>query len=160
MRISRRRALVLGAVPLAVALLWAPSVVATRYSNDIVHTDFMGHPLQGWQFLGDALVASRGAEAGTEAHARGIAERRWWSSPIDVTRLELVYVNNRRITIPFAADGVRRSLAARRVRARPKFAWLVHGHAGDRPEQVVGVITMHSGSVVWDLRRRARVATS
>ncbi len=160
MRISRRRALVLGAVPLAVALLWAPSVVATRYSNDIVHTDFMAQPLRGWQFLADAVVASRGAEAGTEAHARGIAERRWWTSPIDVTRLELVYVKDRRITIPLTAGGVQRPLASRRVSPHARFSWLVYGHAGRRPEQVVGVINMNSGSVVWDLRRRARVATS
>lgn len=153
MRGSRRRALVIGALVLAVAAFWAPSFIAARYTDDAVPIEVVGHPIRGWQFLVDAVQSSRSATAGTEGHARGIAERHWWTTRVHVERLQLVYTDGRTVTIPVARGGLRRSLARRTVRVRTSFVWFVHGSIGRRPRQVVGLINMRTGRVIWDILR-------
>ncbi len=153
MRVSRRRVLGIVAVALAVVLFWVPSFVAARYTNDVVQTNFTGHPLRGWVFLSDAVRTSRKAAAGTEGHARGIAARHWWLSKVRVRRLELVYVDQRTVTIPVPIGGLKRPVGARTVPTHARFMWFVRGQVGARPEQIVGLINFRTGRVVWDILR-------
>lgn len=154
MRGSRRGLLGAGVVVLALVALWAPSFIATRYTNAAVRVDGLGNPVRGWHFLVDAVAASRTAAAGTEGLARGIAERHWSASRIRIRELELVYADRRQVTIPSTPGGLARPIAFRRVGVRARFLWLVHGTIGRRPDQIVGVINMETARVLWDIRRR------
>ncbi len=153
MRRSRRRVLGIVAVVLSVVVFWAPSFVAARYSNDVVHSDVPGHPIRGWHFLMDAVRSSRKAAAGTEGHARGIAARHWWLSRVRVDSLQLVYVEQPIVTIPVPIGGLRRAVAERTLRTNARFVWFVRGRIGVRPEQIVGLINFQTGRVVWDILR-------
>lgn len=153
MRRSRRRVLGIVAVVLSVVVVWAPSFVAARYSNDVVTSDVAGHPIRGWHFLVDAVRSSRKAAAGTEGHARGIAARHWWLSRVRIDSLELVYMDDPIVTIPVPVGGLRRPVSDRIVHTNARFIWFVRGRIGARPEQVVGLINFQTGRVVWDILR-------
>lgn len=151
MRISRRRAFGVIAMGLSLFVLWVPSMVATRFTNPAQPIDFLSHPDRGWRFLYDAIHTSRQATLGSEGQARSRAQRFWWPR-VRVSRVELVYLE-RPVTVPLAPGGLQVSAAARTVRPRSRFTWFVHGRVGARPTQVIGLMDLASGRVIWDIRR-------
>lgn len=153
MRVSRRRVLGIVAVGLAVVAMWVPSLVATRFTSDVQHIDFISRPDRGWRFLYDAIHVSRHAVLGTEGAALGRAQRFWWPpSRVRIDRVELVYLT-RPVTVPLTPGGRQASVRDRTVRPRSRFTWFVHGRIGNRPQQVVGLMDLRSGRVFWDIRR-------
>ncbi len=153
MRAPRRRVLGIVAVGIAVVAMWVPSLVATRFTSDVQHIDFLTRPDRGWRFLYDAIRTTRHAVLGTEGAARGRAERFWWPpSRVHIERVELVYLV-RPVTVPTVSGGRQASVHDRTVRPRSRFTWFVYGRIGNRPRQVVGLMDLHSGRVFWDIRR-------
>ncbi len=144
----RRRWLVVGLVLGVLAVVWGPSLVATRYTTSAQPIDFMARPDKGWRFLYDVARISRKAKLGTEGAALVAAKYRW--RPVD--RVELVYLEHP-VTVPVAAGAVSVPVDARTVRPPSRLTWFVHGRLGKRPQQVVGLLDAVSGKAIWDIRR-------
>jgi len=152
-RVTRRRAVGVIATVGAVALLWAPSLVARWYTTPAQPIDFMTRPDKGWRFLYDAVRLSRDPKLGSEGPALDTAKRIWRGAE----GVELVYLE-RPVTIPVPAGGLAPSARARFVRPRSRFTWFVTGRVGGRPRQIIGLLDYRTGRVLWDLRRVERAA--
>jgi hypothetical protein len=143
------------AVPVAavavVAVAWAPAPVASHYADGaggaeagLVRID------RGWEFVYHAVRLSRGAELGTGGAAMERAETVWASRP-KAESVDLRYLDGP-FTVPVPAGGaVPRNPTAR---PRDRLAWVVEGHMGDGPRQMIGLLDYKSGDVVWKLRQR------
>lgn len=148
MGVRRRRWLVVVGVLALLAVVWAPSFVATRYTTTAQPIDFLTRPDKGWRFLYDAARISRKAKLGTEGAALAAANHRW--RPVD--RVELVYLEHP-VIVPVAPGAVTVPERARTVRPRSRLTWFVYGRLGKRPRQVVGLLDAVSGKAIWDIRR-------
>ena len=147
MRVTRRRAVGVIAAVSAIAVLWAPSLVARSFTTPAQPIDFMVRPDKGWRFLYDAVRLSRDPRLGSEGPALETAKRIWRR----VDAVELVYLV-RPVIVPVPAGGLAPSARERLVRPRSRLTWFVSGRIGGRPRQVIGLLDFRSGRVIWDLR--------
>jgi hypothetical protein len=146
--ITRRRAIGVTVGVAALIGFWVPSFVARNYTNAAQPIDFLSHPDKGWRFLYDTVRLTRHASLGSEGPALQRARQVWPRSD----GVELVYLEGP-VTVPVAQGGFAPPAARRTVRPRSRLTWFVYGHIGSRSRQVVGLLDMRSGRVVWDLRR-------
>ena len=150
MRVTRRRAVGITAVGIvALAIVWAPSLIARSYTTGAQPIDFLRRPDRGWRFLYDSVRLSRGAKLGSEGPALETAKRIWRRADA----VELVYLTGP-VTVPVPTGAVAPPPRARTVRPRSRLTWFVSGRIrSSGPRQVIGLIDFRSGRVIWDLRR-------
>lgn len=144
---------------LAVAVVlgvWVPALVAHHYADGPggaeVNRARVDH---GWRFLFDAVRESRGAQLGDDALALQQAERIWARPSGRAVRVDLTYQDGP-FAVPVPPGGARPPRERAVARPRSPFGWVVWGHVRGGPEQMIGLLDYHSGTVAWDIRPRLR----
>lgn len=141
----------------AVAVVWAPSLVATQYAERPTATEYLANPVEGWMFLKEAVTASRNPRLGTADAAMQQASQVWAGSPAVAAGVSLKSVPSEwEVPVP---QGAAQPLPARRV-ATPgnELNWVVSGRVKGGPEQVIGLLDYRTGRVEWDIRPVAGAA--
>jgi hypothetical protein len=142
----------------AALLLWAPSLIASRYSFAARPTDFLSRPDKGWDFLYQVVTQSRGVHFGSSAAAEELARVDLWAGPpARATSVRLVYVEGP-FTVPVPPGGYRPGPADRVARPPGSLAWVVYGRVtGRRTTQMIGLLDYRTrGRPAWDIRRSLR----
>ncbi|MCC6829992.1 MAG: hypothetical protein IT200_01475 [Thermoleophilia bacterium] len=149
----RRRTALGAALAGAAIAVWVPSLIASRYADGPGGTEHvLGHPLRGWEFVADAVRASRGARLGSRDGALAVARDQIWTGPparaVDV---RLVWTRG-----PFGVEvpdgGTAPDPARAVVRPASRFSWIVIGRVRKGPRQMIGVLDYRTGQVVWNIR--------
>lgn len=132
------------AVLLAGIVIYGPALAARSATGPGEPVSFLSQPLQGWAFLG-ATVGGGAARAGSPGQAAQIAARGFAGTPVDPRMVSLLWLPDRRLTIPSGKG--RRTLAT-----NSKLVWLVTGSvrpgAGLRP---IGLIDYSTGKLRYEL---------
>lgn len=159
-KVDRRTvAVIVGLIAIPV-LLAGPNIVAGAYNDGPGGADIRAtRPDDGWRFIFTAARLSRGAELGSSGTALREAERIWVSQP-RAESVELVYQDGEPFTVPVSPDGIKPRKAARKARPRTELNWIVMGRFRGREPQMIGMLDLHSGRVVWRLRRPEEKSTS
>lgn len=141
----------------AVVVVWAPSLVATRYAERPTATEFLANPVEGWMFLKEAVTASRNPRLGTADAAMQQASQVWAGPPAVATDVALKSIPSQ-WDVP-VVPGAAQPLPARRM-ATPEdeLNWVVKGRVKGGPEQVIGLLDYRTGRVEWDIRPVAGAA--
>jgi hypothetical protein len=147
--------LALGAV-VAIAVAWAPVIVAHHYADGPGGAEVNRARVdQGWKFVADAVRESRGALLGDDAAALAHAQRIWARPSGRATSVRLVYFDGP-FTVPVPPGGTAPGEARRAAAPPGAFGWVVRGHVRGGPRQMIGLLDYSSGAVVWDIRPRLR----
>ena len=134
------------AVALAGLGVYAPAMIARASTGPMEPVDFLTAPQQGWRFLLTAASQIKGARAGSPSAAREIAVRRFTGSSVQPTRVDLLWVPDRRV--PLLRGGGRRVAAA-----KASLVWMVTGRTRPRgPLRTVGLIDFQTGALTYDVR--------
>ncbi len=152
-KVDRRTiAVLIGLVAIPV-LLAGPNLIASTYNDGPGGADIRTtRPDDGWRFIFTAARLARGAELGSSGAALREAERIWVSQP-RAESVQLVYQDLAPFPVPVPDDGVTPRKRARNARPRSELNWIVMGRFGGREPQMIGMLDLHSGRVVWRLRR-------
>lgn len=131
-------------------LVWAPGLVAMRYS-DTSASEALTRPDRGWDFLTDVVRESRGAKLGWHDAALERAREVWTSGP-QARDVELRW-GPRAFRVPVPAGGATPPARRRMARLRSSLNWIVTGRVpGRATTQVIGILDYRSGAVVWNIR--------
>jgi hypothetical protein len=136
-------------------LLWAPSLVAQRYSFDARPVHFLVRPDKGWEFLYQVMSLSRGAALGTSSAASERADAAWSNGAGRARSVRLVYVDGP-FRAPVPPGGARPPAGLAVVHPHSALEWLVNGRVHNGPMQLIGVLDYGSGRTVWDIRPARR----
>ncbi len=149
----RRRTALAAVIAGGAIAIWVPSLIASHYADGPGGTeDVLGNPIRGWEFVADAVRASRGARLGSRDGALAVARDQIWTGPparaVDV---DLVWTRG-----PFAVvvpdGGTAPDPARAEVRPASPFSWIVVGRVRKGPRQMIGVLDYRTGQVVWNIR--------
>lgn len=134
----------------AVAVVWAPSFVATAYAEEPASA-YLGNPAAGWAFLWEAVTASRNPRLGTSDAAMQQASQVWAGPPAVAGDVSLKAIPDE-WTVPVPPGGATPVAARALVRPEDELNWVVMGRVKGGPEQVIGLLDYRSGRVEWDIR--------
>jgi hypothetical protein len=152
-RPGRKR--LLGALLLGVVLIvWAPALVAIPYTRGPggVH-DVWERPDQGWKFIVDAITESRNAQLGTAESALQRAQDLWAGRPASAVSVALTWTRGP-FRVPVPGGGAHPARNNARAYPTNDFEWIVSGHVGSGPTQMIGMLAYTSGVATWDIRNR------
>lgn len=149
----RRRALVIAAGTGAVAVVFAPSVVANHYASGPGGADgVLGRPDRGWEFVIDAVRESRDAQLGSSQSADERAREVWAGGIARAESVRLTWMNGP-FAVPVPEGGVAPAPGNARVTPASPFGWVVRGRVRGGTPQMIGVLDYRSGRIVWNIRR-------
>jgi hypothetical protein len=134
------------AVALAGVAIYAPAELARSATGAREPVDFLTRPQEGWRFLLEAAFDIPTARAGTPSEARQLAVRDFAGTSVEPTRVDLLWVPDRRVQL----EGGGGSAVAV---AKARLVWMVTGRA--RPGgrlRTVGLIDYQSGELTYDVR--------
>jgi hypothetical protein len=133
-------------VALAGVVVYAPALLARSATGAHEPVNFLTAPQQGWRFVWDAAFQIPGARAGTPSAARRLAVADFAGTSITPTRVELLWVPDRRVQLVGGGG----SAAAT---AKSRLVWMVTGRARPGgPIRTVGLIDYRSGRLTYDVR--------
>ena len=135
----------------ALVVVWAPSLVGTRYAERPTATEFMANPAFGWAFLWEAVTASRNPRLGTADAAMQQASQVWAGPPAVASDVTLRSLGSE-WTVPVPAGGAQPVPSRRTASPDDDLNWVVSGRVKGGPEQVIGVLDYRTGRVEWDIR--------
>lgn len=141
----------------AVVVVWAPSLVATRYAERPTATEFLANPVEGWMFMKEAVTASRNPRLGTSDAAMQQASQVWAGPPAVATDVALKSIPSE-WAVPVAEGATRPGPARRVATPEDELNWVVTGRVKGGPEQVIGLLDYRTGRVEWDIRPGAGAA--
>jgi hypothetical protein len=142
----RRRAIVIALGVGVLGAAWAPSVIAERYTGGPGGSSgILARPDRGWEFLVNAIRASRGAQLGSSSTALARAQQIWNSGPA-ARRVTLTYMDG---PFPVSVPG-----GPARVEPSTRFGWTVYGTLrGETTPRMIGLLDYETGRLDWDIRR-------
>lgn len=146
----------LGVTLVGVALiLWAPALIAIPYTRGPggVH-DVWKRPDQGWEFLFDAVTQSRNAQLGTAQSALQRAHDLWSGPPASAVSVRLTWTDDGPFRVPVPQGGAQPARNNNRAYPTADLEWIVSGHVGHSPTQMIGMLNYSSGAPAWDIRNR------
>jgi hypothetical protein len=148
-RISRpaRVAVIAGA---AVVALWIPSFIATAYA-EVPASDYLANPAKGWDFLWEAVTASRNPRLGTADAALQEATQVWAGQPAVASDVSLKVIPSP-WDIPVPTGGVAPAAGHDVATPSDELQWVVTGSVEGGPDQVIGLLDYRTGRVAWDIR--------
>ena len=143
----RRRAIAVFACVGALGVVWAPSVIADRYASGPGGTDgVLTRPDRGWEFVVNAIRASRGAQLGSSSRALARAQAIWNSGPA-ARSVKLTYMDG-----PFLLSLPGGTTSS--VSPSSRFGWSVFGRVrGEREARMIGLLDYETGRLDWDITR-------
>jgi hypothetical protein len=137
------------AVALAGAALYAPAYVARAATGPGEPVDFLKRPEEGWRFVLAAVRAVPSARLSRPALAAEQARRVFAGQPIQPTRVTLLYLPDRVVTVG-------RGKGRRRLAANARLIWRIVGRVRPGgPLVTVGLMDFSSGALIYDVRKPA-----
>lgn len=143
---------------LAIAVLYAPSLVALSVTTDDEPVRFIEKPWTGWQFAGTVLVASVQADAPSPGSALQIAHDHWQvdgaqegSDTPDPVEVGLLYIpSGTRVEFSALTPSGEQTV---RPKVPDSLVWQVRGRYDDAGAVgPIGLIDFSTGKVLWDVR--------
>jgi hypothetical protein len=132
------------AVLVAALLVYGPAELARRATGPGEPVDFLTQPQEGWKFVLTALDEIGSARAGSPAAARQAAVRAFSGTAVRPTRVDLLYVPDRRVPL-----GKGSAVAT----ANGRLVWMVSGRTRPGgPLVTVGLIDFRTGRLTYDVR--------
>jgi hypothetical protein len=153
-RTAVHAAIVIGVV----VLVWVPALIAIPYTQGPGGVqDVWQRPDQGWKFLVDAVMESRHAQLGTSQAALQRAQDLWAGPPATAQGVTLTWTDGA-FRVPVPLGGTTAAVHNRAAVPDAAFEWIVNGHVGAGPSQMIGMLDYASGRTTWDIRSRIKAA--
>jgi len=138
------------AVVLAGAVVYLPAELAVRATAPDEPVAFLSHPVEGWRFVWAVAHGRPGARAGTPAAARRIALHAFDDGTLRPSRVDLLWLPDRRVTL-HTLQG------SEQVVTKSRLVWKVTGRRGAHGAPVtIGLIDFATGRVIYDGRLAGR----
>jgi hypothetical protein len=144
-----RRSALFWAVTLVALLgtaIYVPAWIARSATAADEPVNFLTRPELGWRFMIDAVREVPGAKAGSPSAAREDALRLLEAEGVQPTRVDLLYLPDRRLTI-------RTGKGSRVVTTNATLVWRVTGRTkAAGPLRTLGLVDLESGRLIYDAR--------
>ncbi len=145
---ARRSALfwAVTAVALLGAAIYLPAWIAQSATAPDGPVDFLTSPEQGWRFVLDAVREVPDARAGSPQAAGRAAVQQLAPEGVQPTRVDLLYLPDRQVTV----TGPKGS---RDVSTNATLVWRVTGRmVAGGPLRTLGLIDLSTGRLIYDAR--------